>query len=126
MALLVLTILYDFRLGENDQNVRLNYTKNVKRQSIVKLIIVRLLRKLGNSIYRRSDDGQTVAVRGQISKGGLILHVGPKGFRSCLSSYIMMHNNRRLLSDREGIPKAFHLRHGGIAFRILTVALHVL
>ena len=94
--------------------------KNVKKQSIAKLIIARLLRKLGNSIYRRSGDGQTVAARGQTSKGGLILHVGPKGFRPCLSSYMMMHNNRRLLPDRGGIPKAAHLRHGGIAFRILT------
>ena len=120
MMFLILTILYDFHLGENDQNVKLNYMKNVERQSIVKLIIVRLLRKLDNSIYRRSDDGQTVTVRNQTSKGGLILHVGPKGFRPCLSSYMMMHNNRRLLFDREGIPKPSHLRHGGIAFRILT------
>ena len=120
MMFLILTILYNFCLEKNDQNVKLNYTENVKKQSIVKLIIARLLRKLDNSIYRRSDNGQTVAAQGQTSKGGLILHVGPKGFRPCLSSYMMMHNNRRLLFDREGIPKASHLRHGGIAFRILT------
>ena len=120
MMFLILTIFYDFRLGDNDQNVKLNYMENIKRQSIVKLIIVHFLRKLGNSIYQKSNNGQTVAVRGQISKGGLILHVGPKGFRSCLSSYMMMHNNRRLLFNREGIPKASRLRHGGIVFRILT------
>ena len=122
MVFLILTIFYNFRLEENDQNVKLNYMKNVKKQSIVKLIIARFLRKLGNSIYQKSDDGQTVTARDQIFKGGLILHVGPKGFRFCLSSYMMMHNNRRLLSDRKGIPKAFHLRHGGIAFRILTTS----
>ena len=120
MMFLILTIFYNFHLEKNDQNVKLNYTKNVKKQSIVKLIIVRLLRKLGNSIYQKSNDGQTVAVRGQTSRGGLTLHVGPKGFRFCLSSYMMMHNIRRLLFDREGIPKASHLRHGGIAFGILT------
>ena len=119
---LILIIFYNFRLKKNDQNVKLNYTKNVKKQSIVKLIIARLLKKLDNSIYRRSDDGQTVTARSQTSKGGLILHVGPKGFRSCLFSYMMMHNNRRLLSDREGILKASRLRHGGIAFRILTLS----
>ena len=51
MIFLILTIFYDFHLGGNDQNVKLNYMKNVKKRSIVKLIIVRLLRKLGNSIY---------------------------------------------------------------------------
>ena len=121
MMFLILTILYNFHLEKNDQNLRLNYTKNVEKQSIAKLIIARLFGKLGNSIYRRSDDGQTVAARGQTSKGGLTLHVGPKGFRPCLSSYMMMHNNRRLLPDRGGIPKAAHLRHGGIAFPILTL-----
>ena len=94
--------------------------KNIKKQLIIKFIIVRFLRKLDNSIYQKSDDGQTMAVRNQISKGGLILHVEPKGFQSCLFSYMMMHNIRRLLSDREDIPKASHLKHGGIAFRILT------
>ena len=102
-------------------NVRLGYTEGVEGQSIAKLIVARLLRKLGNSIYRRSGDGQTVAARGQTSKGGLILHVGPKGFRFCLSSYMMMHNNWWLLFNREDISKAFHLRHGGIVFRILTL-----
>ena len=120
MMFLILIIFYDFHLEKNDQNVKLNYTKNIKKQSIVKLIIVRFLRKLDNSIYQKSNDGQTMAARGQTFKGGLILHVGPKGFRSCLFSYMMMHNNRRLLSDRGGIPKAARLRHGGIAFRILT------
>ena len=120
MIFLILIIFYNFHLKKNDQNVKLNYTKNVEKQSIVKLIIARFFRKLDNSIYQKSDDGQTVTARGQTSKGGLILHVGPKGFRPCLFSYMMMHNNRRLLSDREGIPKASHLRHGGIAFRILT------
>ena len=121
MIFLILIIFYNFHLKKNDQNVKLNYMKNVKKQSIAKLIIARLLRKLGNSIYRRSGDGQTVAARGQTSKGGLILHVGPKGFRSCLFSYMMMHNNWWLLSDRGNIPKASRLRHGGIAFRILTI-----
>ena len=121
MMFLILIIFYNFRLEKNNQNVKLNYMKNVKKQSIVKLIIVRFFRKLDNSIYRKSDDGQTVAARGQTSKGGLILHVGSKGFRPFLSSYMMMHNNRRLLSDHEGIPKAFHLRHEEIAFRILTL-----
>ena len=120
MMFLILIIFYNFRLKKNDQNVKLNYIKNVKKQSIVKLIIVRFLKKLDNSIYLKWGDGQTVAARDQISKGGLTLHVGPKGFRPCLSSYMMMHNNRRLLSDRGGIPKASRLRHGGIAFRILT------
>ena len=101
--------------------VRLGYTEGVEGQSIAKLIVAHLLRKLGNSIYRRSDDGQTVAVRGQTSKGGLILHVGPKGFQFCLFSYMMMHNNWRLLSDREDIPKAFRLKHEEIVFRILTL-----
>ena len=73
--------------------VRLGYTEGVKGQSIAKLIVARLLRKLGNSIYRRSGDGQTVAVRGQTSKGGLILHVGSKGFQFCLFNYMMMYNN---------------------------------
>ena len=75
-------------------NVRLGYTEGVEGQSIVKLIVARLLRKLGNSIYRRSGDGQTVAARGQTSKGSLILHVGPKGFQFCLFNYMMMHNNQ--------------------------------
>ena len=97
-------------------DVRLGYTEGVEGQSIAKLIIARLLRKLGNSIYRRSGDGQTVAARGQTSKGGLILHVGPKGFQLCLFSYMMMHNNQRLLFNREGIPKAFRLKHGKIVF----------
>ena len=126
MMFLILTIFYNFRLEKNDQIVKLNYMKNVKKQSIVKLIIARFLRKLDNSIYRRSGDGQTVAAQGQTSIGGLILHVGPKGFLSCLSSYMMMHNNRRLLSDREGIPKASRLRHEGITFRILTILLIVM
>ena len=45
-----------------------------------------------------------------------------KGFRPFLFNYMMMHNNRRPLPDRGGIPKAAHLKHGGIAFRILTAA----
>ena len=101
--------------------VRLNYTEGVEGQSIAKLIVAHLLRKLGNSIYRRSGDGQTVAVRGQTSKGGLILHVGPKEFRFYLSNYMMMHNNRWLLFNRKGIPKAFRLKHGKIVFWILTL-----
>ena len=92
MMFLILIIFYDFRLKKNDQNVKLNYMKNVKKRLIVKLIIVPLFRKVGNSIYQKSDDGQTMIVRGQTSKGGLTLHVGPKGFRFCLFSYMMMHN----------------------------------
>ena len=99
----------------------MDYTEGVEGQSIAKLIVAHLLRKLGNSIYRRSGDGQTVAARGQISKGGLILHVGSKGFRFCLFSYMMMHNNRWLLFDREDIPKTSHLKHGEIVFWILTL-----
>ena len=101
--------------------VRLGYTEGVEGQSIAKLIVARLLRKLGNSIYRRSGDGQTVAARGQTSKGGLILHVGPKEFRLCLSSYMMMHNNWWLLFDREDISKTFHLKHEKIVFWILIL-----
>ena len=97
--------------------------KNVEKQSIVKLIIVRF-RKLGNSIYQKWNNGQTMIVQNQIFKGDLILHVRSRGFQFCLFSYMMMHNNRQLLSDRRGIPKTFHLRHGGIAFRILTINLN--
>ena len=105
----------------NKQFVRLGYTEGVEGQSIAKLIVARLLRKLGNSIYRRSGDGQTVAARGQTSKGGLILHVGPKGFQFCLFSYMMMYNNWWLLFNREDISKIFYLKHGEIVFWILTL-----
>ena len=43
--------------------VRLGYTEGVKRQSIVKLIVARLFRKLGNSIYQRLNDGQMMIVQ---------------------------------------------------------------
>ena len=85
------------------------------------MIVARLLRKLGNSIYQRWDDGQTVAAQDQTFKRDLILQIKSKEFQFCLFSYMMMHINRRLLPDRRNIPKASHPRHGGIAFRILTV-----
>ena len=72
MLFLILTIFYDFCLGKNNQNVKFEYTKNVKKQSIAKLIVVRLLRKLDNSIYQKWGDGQTVAAQGQ-TKGVVIL-----------------------------------------------------
>ena len=121
MMFLIFIIFYNFYLKKNDQNVKLNYTKNINKQSIVKLIIARLFRKLGNSIYQKWAHGQTVTAQGQTSKGGLTLHVRSKRCQPWLSSYMMMHNNRRLLPDRGGIPKAAHLRHGGIAFPILTL-----
>ena len=54
---------------------------------------------------------------------GLILHVGPKGFWSCLFNYMMMHNHWWLLFNREDISKAFHLKHEKIIFWILTLFL---
>ena len=96
--------------------VRLGYTEGVEGQSIFKLIVARFLRKLGNSIYQRWGDGQTVAARGQTFKGGLILHVKSKGFRFCLFSYIMMQNNWRLLFDHKNISKTVHLKHKEIVF----------
>ena len=101
--------------------VRFGYTEGVEGQSIAKLIVPRLLRKLGNSIYQRWNDGQTVAVRVQTSKGSLILHVKSKGFRFCLFSNMMMHNNWWLLSDRRNISKTFYLKHEKIVFQILTL-----
>ena len=54
MMFLILTIFYNFHLKENDQNIKFDYTKNVKRQSIVKLIITHFLRKLDNEFNANS------------------------------------------------------------------------
>ena len=67
--------------------------ESVEGQSIAKLIIARFLRKLGNSIYRKWGDGQTVTVQNQIFKRNLILHVKSKEFQFCLLNYMMMYNN---------------------------------
>ena len=99
-----------------NKNVRLGYTEAVEGQSIVKLIVARLFRKLGNSIYQKWNNGQTMIVQGQTSKGGLILHVGSKGFQFCLFNYMMMYNNWWLLFDHENISKTFHLKHEKIVF----------
>ena len=123
MRFLIKLILFNtlIHLNYKQHDVRLNYTEGVEGQSIAKLIVARLLRKLGNSIYRKSGDGQTMAARGQTSKGDLILHVEPKGFQLCLFNYMMMHNNWWLLFNYENISKTFYLKHEKIVFWILTL-----
>ena len=100
--------------------VRFGYTEAVEGQSIAKLIVFRLLRKLGNSIYQKWGDSQTMTVRNQISKGIWFCMSDQKGFNFVYLITSMMHSNRRLLFDHEDIPKTVHLKHGEIVFWILT------
>ena len=83
--------------------------------------LVRFFRKLDNFIYQKWNDGQTMAVRDQIFKGNLILHVRSKKFQFCLFNYMMMHINQWLLFDYKNISKTVHLKHEKIIFQILTL-----